>query len=229
MDHCFSPHLEPAHAAVEINADLQRHLDALRLRDGDAVQVFNGRGLIATCTVQRSGTTTTLSVAERTTTPEPTPLILAIGGLDHRDRFEFAVEKAVELGATSIVPIDSTRVQRFRSNADRLEAKAIAAATQSGNPWLPDITKPLTLAELLVSLPDDHRILLGDPDGGVLDAASAQEPVCCLVGPEGGFTDDELQMVTADARTARIAIGRLRLRAETAGIALLSVVRSLRD
>lgn len=229
MDHCFSSTLEPTHAYVEITPDLRRHLDALRVRDGDQVLVFNGRGLTATCGVQRSGPDLHLSVSERISVPRPVPLVLAMGGLDHRDRFEFAVEKAVELGATRIVPVDSARVQRFRSNGDRLEAKAIAAATQSGNPWLPEIAPPHTLQDLLAALPTDGRILLGDPDGGALDTATAKDPVCCLVGPEGGFTEDELALVTEDVRCIPIAIGRLRLRAETAGIALLSVVRSLRD
>ena len=198
------------------------------MRDGDQVRVFNGRGLVATGVVSRHGKDVSLRVIDRKHAEPPVPLVLAIGGLDTRDRLEFAVEKAVELGATSIIPVMSERVQRLRSSADRLEHKAVAALTQSGNPWMPVISEPRSLVDVLNGLPADHRILLGDPEGGQLEGSIARGPVCCLVGPEGGFSPDELSVIQADDRCTPIAIGRLRLRAETAGVALMSVVRALR-
>ena len=229
MDHCYSHHLESGDVRVEVTPDLQRHLDALRVRDGEEIRVFNGRGLIATCRVSRAEGGAGLEVVSTDLVDSPTPLMLALGGLDHRDRFEFAVEKAVELGATAIIPLDTTYVQRHRTSTDRLVSKAVAALTQSGNPWLPQIAEPTSLESLLAEVPQDHGILLGDPDGRQVDLDLARSPLCCVVGPEGGFTNDEIAQLGADPRCIRIAIGRFRLRAETAGIAMLSAVRALRD
>jgi len=229
MDHCYFDALTTAIAVFEPEADLRRHLEALRVRDGEPIRLFNGKGLVATGRVERSDRLVRVHIVEHHHVPEPVPLILALGGLDHRDRLEFAVEKAVELGATRFVPLDSDHVQRHRSQPERLHAKAVAALTQSGNAWLPQIDAPMTLEDLLQTLPPASRVLVGDAGGRSPVADDVGGPVCCVVGPEGGFSEREIALLTADPRTLLIAIGRLRLRAETAAVAMLSVCSALRQ
>lgn len=222
MDSVYSSALDVDTQQIVADSPLQRHLDALRLRDGAEVQVVNGRGSLALAVVERTRAEIVLHVQSRRFVERPSPLRLALGLLDHRDRFEFAVEKAVELGVTQFSPLHTDHVQVRKWNGERLMSKAIAALTQSGQAWLPQIDEPMTIDAWLQTLPDDESILVGHPSGASIAQVRADGGVTCCIGPEGGFSQRELDVLNGDHRAIPIAIGRSRLRAETAAIALVS-------
>lgn len=221
MDNLYSPTITASDEIVAIDRDMQRHIAALRLREGECVRVLNGRGLVVTCEVQRRTGETTLAIQDRVTHPEPRGLTLALGVLDNRDRFEFAVEKATELGATTIVPVLCDHAQRSRSTTERLRQKTIAAITQSGNPWLPRVTDPTPFAELALA----DVVIVGDAHGDIPSSLPSRD-VWVLVGPEGGFSSRELERLACMPNVIRWRIGSNRLRAETAAVALVARVQS---
>jgi 16S rRNA (uracil1498-N3)-methyltransferase len=217
MDNLYSPIITAADEIVPHDAELLRHVAALRLRDGEHVRVLNGKGLVARCTVRRLAQQTELLISEYVQHERPHERTLALGVLDNRDRFEFAVEKVTELGITRIVPLLCDHSQHVRTSTERLRSKAIAALTQSGNPWLPSIDEPTSLHNLVCS----GSVILGDAEGqppGPLPTG----PQTFLVGPEGGFSQRELDYIHRELRPICWRIGSNRLRAETAAIALVA-------
>ncbi|MDZ4746308.1 MAG: RsmE family RNA methyltransferase [bacterium] len=207
-------------APVIPGRDLRRHLAALRIRDGENVTIFDGKGLRAFCTLQGSPADGVLTIVERTQTPAPLPLTLAMGLLDSRDRLEFAIEKATELGVTSIVLLASDHASRMRATSVRILAKVIAACEQSGRFWLPEVHEPMSV-EAFLGRNEGSVLILGDQQGDHPSSLQSQH-FAVVVGPEGGFSQREQALFSADQRTLRWVIGRQRLRAETAAIAMLS-------
>ncbi len=230
MNHLYTPLVNEHDVLVPVDEGLQRHADALRLRTGDHVLVYNGRGLVANCRCERADKDLRLHVVGHRLYDQPVPLWLALGILDHRERFEFAVEKAVELGVTRISPLQTSFVQYARSPITRLASKAQAALTQSGNPWLPEISEQMAIADILASAPEEAIIILGDANAPApsMSDVEAMRPVVILVGPEGGFAQEEIEMIKGDSRCRPWSVGSHRLRAETAAVALLSCVVALR-
>jgi 16S rRNA (uracil1498-N3)-methyltransferase len=229
MDHLFVPSFQQNDTSIEITDDLRSHVAALRLRNGDETLIFNGKGLIARCELRVDGASVEIRVKRMDSVEKPLPLVLAMGCLDHRDRFEFAFEKVVELGVTTFIPLSTNRVQRAKVSADRLDKKARAALTQSGQAWMPDIYDIVPLDAVLRGIPEDYEILVGEQHGEPHPNLPSDKPVAILVGPEGGFTNEELEVLRSDPRVRSIAIGRHRLRAETAAIALVSLVTAMRS
>jgi 16S rRNA (uracil1498-N3)-methyltransferase len=231
MDNLYCAQLEKGASAVPIDGEMRRHIAALRLRDGEHVRVLNGRGLVATCRAERASQGIRLAVEESTVYTPSRPIItVALGVLDHRERFEMAVEKLTELGVAQIIPLLCQRSRHLRTTNERLTAKAIAAITQSGNPFLPLIDSPTEL-EQVVSATAHDLVIVGDARGHppVEDARrlATADQVLVVVGPEGGLSDEELQLLASNDATLRWRVGDLRLRAETAAIALAAAVRSI--
>ena len=219
MDNLYLPTITVSQEFVAPDAEVLRHIAALRLRDGQHVRVLNGKGLVVTCTVQRQTGSVVLHVLTRSEHPAPAQLTLALGVLDNRDRFEFAVEKATELGVTRIIPVLCDHARHARSTTERLRQKSIAAITQSGNPWLPEIVGPTAFD----NLPLGEVVILGDAQGESPSSHSSAD-IWVLVGPEGGFSERELEKLFSMPNVLRWRIGNNRLRAETAAVALIARV-----
>ncbi len=228
MDNVFDPSV-PDHGVYAPNSAAASHLRSLRMRPGETVNVLDGRGRAV---VVRLSTDLQYEVASVSQVQKPSALIVCIGVLDHRERFEFAVEKSVELGATEIVPLLCERSSFLRSSMDRLRAKVEAAVTQSGQRWLPQLWKPCTLQHALDAVHTEHSKLvcvMGDQDGvRPRTGITPTEPVFAAVGPEGGFSDNEKQMLLK-AGALRWTIGSARLRTETAVVSLLTAVALSRE
>lgn len=224
MDYLFIAEFCADDTIVPIDEVVRRHVAALRLRDGEHVRVLNGRGLVGLCGVVRRGTDIQLAVHEVETRPRPASLTLVMSNLDNRDRFEFALEKAVELGVTCFVPLLADRCQHQRVSMDRLRAKAIAAVTQCGVAWLPELLAPVTIDGVTWG----STVIVGDDRGARPSQDVLSADVTVIVGPEGDFTDREKAILDGLPQTQRWAVGSTRLRAETAAIALVSSVIALR-
>lgn len=224
MDHLFIPEFGAADTTVALDEATRKHVAALRLRDGEPVRVLNGKGLVGHCSVVRQGAVVHLRVHACDVRPQPSPLTLVMSNLDNRDRFEFALEKAVELGVTRFVPLLADRCQHQRVSIDRLRAKAIAAVTQCGVAWLPEIAQSTSIDEVEWG----SVVIVGDDRGARPNSDVLTERVTVIVGPEGDFSDREKGLLNALPQTQRWAIGSTRLRAETAAIALVSAVIALR-
>ncbi len=217
--------------AIAVPADEAAHLKALRVNTGDHILVTNGRGLCAQSIVNRVGKLD-FSVEPYNFIEEhselPFRLGLAIGILDNRDRMEFALEKAVELGTTDFFPLQAERSQKMNVPAARLEMKAIAALKQCKRARLINIHPPLLLESLLEKSGFENCIL-ADEDGITPHSAHLKKSTLIIVGPEGGFSDSELKIIKNHPGIISWRLGSRRLRAETAAISALSFASFMLD
>lgn len=201
----------------------------LRIAPGAEVTLFDGEGTEATAEVLRVGkrevTLRPFSAAE---VPEPLPVPLTLTVAPPKgDRFRWLVEKSTELGVTRLVPLLTRRtvVDPRDGKLDKLRQTVIAACKQSGRSRLMDITDPIKLESFLATPAESARRVLLHPGGpplGALDFAGTAG-VTLLIGPEGGFTNEEVEQATA-AGAGIASLGRTILRTETAGIAAAAVV-----
>jgi 16S rRNA (uracil1498-N3)-methyltransferase len=139
-----------------------------------------------------------------------------------KDNFEWIVEKATELGVAHIVPVISDRTEKKNLNLERLSKVSIEAAEQSGRATLPEIHEICSLAECLEAYKDISS-LVWEPTVEKFDREELKEIRGIYIGPEGGWTEKELQMFKEKGITVR-SLGPQILRAETAVVAALAQI-----
>jgi 16S rRNA (uracil1498-N3)-methyltransferase len=148
------------------------------------------------------------------------------------------VQKAVEMGATRLVPVLTQHTQAERVNLGRMRANAIEAAEQCGVLSIPEIGAPLRLARLIDSWRPERLLVFCDEDADVTNPVAALDatrtgawvgamPVSVLVGPEGGFTAEERTALGELPNAVRLALGPRILRADTAAVAALALVQAV--
>ena len=197
----------------------------MRRRVGDPVVLLNGRDgewLAEISQIKRDRAM--VRVGERLREQsKPRPLTLAFAPLK-RDATDLVVEKATELGATVIQPILTERSNTHRVNLERFRAIAIEAAEQCEGLDLPELREPVTLTRFLGDWPKDVPLAAcwertaTAPIGGRASGL--------IVGPEGGFTDAELELMKRAPFVIPVSLGSRILRAETAAIAGLALLQS---
>ncbi len=195
----------------------------LRLGSGDQVGLLDGKGTHAIAelqTVSKRGCTA--RIIERTVhPPERTARIhLAVAPTKQMDRFEWFVEKAVEIGVDRITPLLTERTERAKLRIDRLQRVAISAMKQSQRFWLPHLDDFTPLKNLLAEALPKQRYF-GWCEGEhaqFMQSYSSTQDALVLIGPEGDFTVGEAEILLS-ADFAAIALGAARLRTETAALA----------
>lgn len=139
------------------------------------------------------------------------------------ERFEWIVEKATELGVARIVPVLTERVNHGRLKPERLRAHMVEAAEQCGRTALPELAEAVKLAALLADWPAERALFFADEeDGAPMQALSPTVPAAMLIGPEGGFSQAEREMLLALPQVKRLALGPRILRADTAVVAAIA-------
>lgn len=219
MECLFAPNLTADLLTVQLTDDETRHARALRLRSGDAVFLSNGEGLAARAvvsTITRDEVTVSITEFLPAHGELSRRVVLALGILDNRERMEFALEKAIELGISDFVPLQTRYSQHSRSSTERLRSKALAAMKQSQRARLPKVHEPLSLDQFLKLFCADTTVILADENGGSTIPHTGD--LCILVGPEGGFAEEELTRIQALPQCHTIRLAGRRLRAETAAL-----------
>lgn len=224
----YFPEINKSHP--ELTGEAHTHAAyALRIRTGDRITVFDGKGNDYICKVTDIKRDKTLLELQDTAhnTGEAHITVSLYLSVIKQDRFEMAVQKATELGITRIVPVYTAFTQRSISlNFDRLNKIAIAACEQCGRSVVPVIEQPIEFDELLSRASNTHMIFLWERElhGNMQSAIDkTKTDVAVFVGPEGGITEPEKIKLT-EAGAQAVTLGARILRAETAAIAALSVV-----
>ena len=157
---------------------------------------------------------------------EAVPDIWLLAAPIKKARIDLVAEKACELGVARYQPVITRRTVIERLNMDRLRSHLVEAAEQCGRTVLPDMAEPIKLAALLRAWPTNRILYFADESGGepfANAAAARQGPAAILIGPEGGFDDEERTAIRALPQSVPISLGPRILRAETAAIAALSI------
>lgn len=227
-------------ATVELDGSEAHHLlHVLRAKVGDRVGLFNGQGGEAVAElVNHRKRAAELRILDVWTTPaESNELILATA-LPKGDRARWLVEKATELGVTRIIPLRTTRsvVEPGEGKMDKLMQAAIAACKQCGRSRLPRLDPLTSLNDVLREVTSNSLpsvTLLADPKSdrtipqAIAAAASPPSTILALIGPEGGFTEDEHTAAIAVGATA-VRLGTHILRIETAALAIVVACQVVR-
>jgi len=205
----------------------------LRLGCGTEVVGFNAIDGEWLCRIAEVGKSRArLSVERQVRVPEPEPDLWLLFAPIKRGRLDWLVEKATELGVSTLLPVWTARTQSERLNLERLRAHAVQAAEQSERLSVPDLRSPATLDRLLAAWPTERHLICCDESGAgepIGEAAGrlTPGPVAFLVGPEGGFDQTELDALDKLSFVTRIGLGPRVLRAETAALAALAVFQAI--
>jgi 16S rRNA (uracil1498-N3)-methyltransferase len=209
-----------------------RHV--LRLAVGATVAAFNAAEGEFLCRIGETGKNRTrLAVERQLRAPEPEPDLWLLFAPLKRARVDWLIEKATELGAGALRPVWTARTEPQRLNEDRLRALAVAAAEQSERLSVPEILRPEPFVRVLAAWPAGRRLVLLDESGASPPIAEAlggfppDTPAALFVGPEGGFTDWELDALGKLPIVTRVGLGPRVLRAETAALAALAVFQAI--
>lgn len=211
-------------ANVVIDGNQAHYLSrVMRVGTGDAVILCdNATGEWATRVEEASKRSVNLQVVERLRPREDVPDFWLCAALLKKDRFDLVLEKATELGVARIQPVIMRRCVADKLNLDRARTIMIEAAEQCGRTALPEIAEPVKLDALLKVWPQDRALYFADEEGGEpANQAFAKQsaPAALLIGPEGGFDDDERKSVLEAPQSEPISLGPRILRGETAAIA----------
>ena len=234
-------------AAVALEKPQAHYLtNVLRLKAGDTVLAFNGKDGEWRAELSVSGKKVSLALQERTREqPEPRDLHYLFAPLKH-ERLDYMMQKAVEMGATRLVPVLTQHTQVSRVNIERMRANAIEAAEQCGVLSIPDITEPMTFGRMLGARNPDRLLVFCDEDAPLKDpvtaladakpkpeaalplaAQKAAQPIAVLIGPEGGFAEEERTALMQQPNIVRLSLGPRILRADTAAVAALALVQAV--
>jgi 16S rRNA (uracil1498-N3)-methyltransferase len=232
-----------AGARLALDAAQANYLkNVMRLKAGDGVLLFNGRdGEWRTSLADGGKRSVALAVGEQTRpqTP-PRDLHYLFAPLKHA-RLDYMVQKAVEMGASRLQPVTMQHGQVGRINLERMRANAIEAAEQCGILSIPEVAEPISFERMIASREPSRVLVFCDEAADVRDPVAAlaavrigaahmgaaPPPLAVLVGPEGGFSDQERAALAALPNVVRLALGPRILRADTAAVAALALVGSV--
>ena len=210
-------------ATIELDAKQANYLgNVMRLGEGAELLLFDGSSGEWLARIAAAGRKQmSLTVERRTREAETIPDVWLAFAPVKRTQTDWLVEKATELGAARLLPVITRRTIAERVRLDRLESIAIEAAEQCGRTILPEITEPQPLAQFIQTL--QRPLYFADETGGAALASSLRpEPAAILVGPEGGFTNDERALIRGSSNVTPVSLGPRILRAETAALAALA-------
>ena len=243
----YSSSYDPGQADLILDEDNSRHIvQVLRMQRGELLQLTDGRGNLLTAAILDDHKKKCL-VQIRTATwqpPREKRVSIALSLLKNANRFEWFLEKATEIGVTTIVPLLCERTERQHFRQDRLQNILVSAMLQSQQAWLPILQSPTPLMDLVANPGHDQlfiahcleeqKIALADAARSTFDApvtvgatpSSAVSPAAgdsltpsrlILIGPEGDFSPNEIEL-SIQRGFLPVTLGSTRLRTETAGI-----------
>ena len=207
-------------------------LNVLRMKGGDKVLLFNSRHgeWLGEIDIKGRKACDIKLVSQTRPQPEPSDLVYLFAPLK-KGRLDYMVQKAVEMGAGTLQPVITAHTQVSKINLDRARANVIEAAEQCGILSVPQVMEPVGFSELLAKWSDERVIIFCDEMAGKDDALSKLsrlkgKRLALLIGPEGGFSQDERAALRAMDCVQAISLGPRILRADTAAVAALALLQA---
>ena len=227
-----APLREGARIALERNQS--NYLgNVLRLSAGETILVFNGHDGEWRAQIEGRKRPDALSIVARTRPQDRLPDIAYVFAPLKHARLDYMVQKAVEMGASRLQPVLTRHTQVSRVNVERMRANVIEAAEQCGILSLAAVAEPVALDRFLEKRETSRLLVfcdeaadIGNPIKALQQGLSATEGIDVVIGPEGGFADEERALLLRQPRTLRLSLGPRILRADTAGVAALALVQA---
>jgi 16S rRNA (uracil1498-N3)-methyltransferase len=206
--------------------------NVLRLSAGESVLAFNGRDGEWQARIEGRKRPDSLTITARTRPQDRLPDIAYVFAPLKHARLDYMVQKAVEMGASRLQPVLTRFTQVSRVNGERMRANVIEAAEQCGILSLAEVGEPIPLDRFLSQRESSRLLVFCDEASDVenplqaLKGAAAAAGVDVLIGPEGGFAEEERALLLRQPQTLRLSLGPRILRADTAGVAALALVQA---
>lgn len=224
-----------AGAAIALDRNQANYLgNVLRLGPGDTILVFNGRDGEWRAAIAGRKRAESLAVHSQTRPQDALPDVAYVFAPLKHARLDYMAQKAVEMGARVLQPVLTRLTQVSRVNVERMRANVIEAAEQCGILSLATVEEPAPLDRWLGRRAGERLLVFCDEAALTANPARALEPVRnvargidVLVGPEGGFADDERKNLLNQPNILRLSLGPRILRADTAAVAVLALVQTV--
>ena len=214
---------------IDLSKDQAHYLGGvLRMTAGGALRVFNGRDgeweAKLTDITRKSGQ---MTVTRQLREPYACPDIWLCFAPVRKHRNAFILEKATELGVARFQPVTTQRTQYGKLRLDKMQSQIIEAAEQTERLDLPELKDTITLEQLLADWPEGRALIFADEAGDAKPALETLKtisgPCALLIGPEGGFTPQERDILREQSFVTSVTLGPRILRADTAALSLLTL------
>jgi 16S rRNA (uracil1498-N3)-methyltransferase len=210
----------------KLSEESSRHIvQVLRMKEKDELLITNGKGVtLKASLISANKKKAEVQTLGKSFSNRPSHKIsIGISLIKNKNRFEWFLEKAVEIGVSEIIPFESARTENHHFRHDRVKSILVSAMLQSQQVWLPEIYEPVKFKDLLPKKSyenkyiahciKDKRSLLNELSGNYNDKGHT----IILIGPEGDFTKEEVEEAIQN-KFIPVSLGETRLRTETAGL-----------
>jgi len=210
----------------KLSEESSRHIvQVLRMKEKDELLITNGKGVtLKASLISANKKKAEIQTLGKSLSDRPLHKIsIGISLIKNKNRFEWFLEKAVEIGVSEIIPFESARTENHHFRHDRVKSILVSAMLQSQQAWLPEIYEPVKFKDLLPKKSyenkyiahciKDKRSLLNELSGNYNDNGHT----IILIGPEGDFTKEEVEEAIQN-KFIPVSLGETRLRTETAGL-----------
>jgi 16S rRNA (uracil1498-N3)-methyltransferase len=220
-------------AGVALDRDQANYLgNVLRLSSGAKILAFNGRDGEWQAEIAGRKRPETLTIVKQTREQDHLGDVTYVFALLKHARLDYMVQKAVEMGAAKLQPLTTRYTQTSRVNLERMSGNVIEAAEQCGILSLAAVAAPIALERFLGERDAQRLLVFCDEAAEITDPLAAlknaktQAGIDVLIGPEGGFAEEEREALLRQPHTLRLCLGPRILRADTAGVAALALVQA---
>ena len=224
LPYFYEPSIASANATIILGEETSKHcIQVLRMRVGDRLQLINGKGSLYTAIIVNADKKHCSARIEDTSyqKKEGRKVCVAISLLKNASRWEWFLEKAVEIGVQEIIPLLCDRTEKQHYKKERAQGIVISAMLQSRQVWLPHLQEPVALNDVIHHRDSFTQKLIAhcrdDGKKTVLADLPAQDSTQILIGPEGDFTENEIE-AALQQQYQPVSLGETRLRTETAGL-----------
>jgi 16S rRNA (uracil1498-N3)-methyltransferase len=229
----FVDHPMKAGETIALDRDQSNYLgNVLRLASGESVLVFNGRDGEWQAAISGRKRPDNLTLILQTRPQDQLPDIAYVFAPLKHARLDYVVQKAVEMGAASLQPVLTRHTQVSRVNTERMRANVVEAAEQCGILSLAAVAEPIALERYLGQRAAQRLLVFCDEAADVADPVAAlrggagPNGIDVLIGPEGGFAEEERALLLRQPNILKLALGPRILRADTAAVAALALVQA---
>jgi 16S rRNA (uracil1498-N3)-methyltransferase len=232
LPYFYNEALSKSTTTMLLDETTSKHMvQVLRMQAGEQLKLTNGKGLVAqvSIVVAHKKQCSVSAVAWEEVTANEKEVSIAISALKNASRFEWFIEKAVEIGVTTIQLLQCSRTEKQNIRLDRLQGIAVSGMLQSQQAWLMKIEPPLPFAEFVQQQSNDQKLVahcLPSPTKQNLATIKSSNSKTILIGPEGDFTPHEIEQAIAQGYI-EVSLGNTRLRTETAGIVAATLLTQL--